>query len=97
MLGDWQSLAIWGQLVESGSGLTAGESVGVIGHVGTSSLGGLLLQSLDLAGLFDGEVLEKGLGSLLMLVLDLLGLGVDLLLSLLLTSEESQGKADGGF
>jgi len=34
LLGDWQSLTVLGELVEHVSALSAGVSVGVIGHVG---------------------------------------------------------------
>lgn len=43
----------------------------------------------DLSSGINTEVFEESLGSLLVLVADLLGLGVNLLLSLLLTSQES--------
>lgn len=49
----------------------------------------------NLAGVVDVEVLKKGLGSLLVLVLYLLGLGVDLLLPLLLSSAKLHHDVDG--
>ena len=55
----------------------------------------LNLELGDLAGVIDVEVLKDGLGSLLVLVADLLGLGVDLLLSLLLTTVEGKADVDG--
>ena len=54
------------------------------------------LQLGDLAGVVDIEVLKDGLGSLLVLVADLLGLGVNLLLSLLLTTVKGKAHVDGG-
>ena len=54
------------------------------------------LQLGDLAGVVDIEVLEDSLGSLLVLVADLLGLGVNLLLSLLLTTAEAEHHVNGG-
>jgi hypothetical protein len=54
------------------------------------------LQLGDLAGVVDVEVLKDGLGSLLVLVADLLGLGVNLLLSLLLTTAEAEDHVNGG-
>ena len=93
LLGNGQSLAVLGKLVEHVSALAAGVSVGVIGHVGSrGALFALNLELSNLAGVIDVEVLKDGLGSLLVLVLYLLGLGVDLLLSLLLTTVK--GKAD---
>jgi len=53
------------------------------------------LQLGDLASVVNVEVLKDGLGSLLVLVADLLGLGVNLLLSLLLTTVKSQANVDG--
>ena len=56
----------------------------------------LNLQLGDLACVVDVEVLKDGLGSLLVLVADLLGLGVNLLLSLLLTTAEAKNHVNGG-
>ena len=53
------------------------------------------LQLGDLACVINIEVLKDGLGSLLVLVADLLGLGVNLLLSLLLTTVKGQAHVDG--
>ena len=53
------------------------------------------LQLGDLASVVNVEVLKDCLGSLLVLVADLLGLGVNLLLSLLLTTVKSQANVDG--
>ena len=58
----------------------------MVGHEPALTLSGLLLELNNLAGGVDLEVLEGGLGALLVDVLDLLWLGVDLLLSLSLTS-----------
>ena len=55
----------------------------------------LELQLGDLAGVVDVEVLEDSLGSLFVLVANLLGLGVNLLLSLLLTTVKGQAHVDG--
>ena len=54
------------------------------------------LQLGDLASVVNVEVLEDSLGSLLVLVADLLGLGVNLLLSLLLTTIKGQADVDCG-
>ena len=89
-----KSLSVSGQLEELDTGLSAGVSVLVVGHVGTSGVWRLLLQSLDLAGsVIDGEVLEESLWSLLVDMLDLLWGGVNLLLSLSLTTVK--GHVDG--
>ena len=53
------------------------------------------LQLGDLASVINVEVLKDSLRSLLVLVADLLGLGVNLLLSLLLTTVKSQANVDG--
>merc|ERR1711959_70623 len=68
----------------------------MVSHVGADlAVRGLHLQALDLAGGFVNlEVLQNGLGSLLVLMLDLLGLGVDLLLSLTLSSVKVAGRFD---
>ena len=55
----------------------------------------LNLELSDLAGVVDVKVFENSLGSLLVLVADLLGLGVDLLLSLFLTTAEAENHVDG--
>lgn len=87
MLWNWESLSVSGELEKLSSGLSASVSIWMLGHVGTGSRWGLLLQSLDLSGgIVNLEVLEKGLWSSLMLVLDLLWGGVNLLLSLSLTT-----------
>ena len=92
-----KSLSVLGELVEHVTALSAGVSVGVVSHVGgRGALFALDLQLGDLAGVVDIEVLKNGLGSLLVLVADLLGLGVNLLLSLLLTTVKSQAHVDGG-
>jgi hypothetical protein len=54
------------------------------------------LQLGDLASVVNVEVLKDGLGSLLVLVADLLGLGVNLLLSLLLTTAKAEDHVNGG-
>ena len=88
VLGDGESLALGGELVEHVAGLTAGETIGVVSHVATRlGHGALVFETADLAGGLNGVVVEDGHGlSLLMLVLYLLGLGVDLLLSLSLAT-----------
>ena len=53
------------------------------------------LQLGDLAGVVDVEILKDSLGSLLVLVADLLGLGVNLLLSLLLTTAKAEDHVNG--
>ena len=53
------------------------------------------LQLGDLAGVVDVEILKDSLGSLLVLVADLLGLGVNLLLSLFLTTVKGQAYVNG--
>ena len=53
------------------------------------------LQLGDLASVINIEVLKDSLRSLLVLVADLLGLGVNLLLSLLLTTVKGQAHVDG--
>ena len=59
----------------------------MVGHVGGDlALSALVLELLDLARGLNVVVLKEGKGSLLVDVLDLLGLGVDLLLSLSLTT-----------
>ena len=69
--------------------LAASESVGMVSHVGGDlALVALVLQLLDFARILNVVVVEKGQVSLLVRVLYLLGLGVDLLLSLLLTTIE---------
>ena len=97
LLGNGKSLSVLGELVEHVAALSAGVSVGVVSHVGgRGALFALDLQLGDLAGVVDVEVLEDSLGSLLVLVADLLGLGVNLLLSLLLTTVKGQAHVDGG-
>ena len=97
LLGNGQSLSVLGELVEHVAALSAGVSVGVVSHVGSrGALFALDLQLGDLAGVVDVEVLKDGLGSLLVLVANLLGLGVNLLLSLLLTTVKGQAHVDGG-
>ncbi len=97
LLGNGQSLSVLGELVEHVAALSTGVSVGVISHVGgRGALFALDLQLGDLAGVVHVEVLKDGLGSLLVLVADLLGLGVNLLLSLLLTTVKCQAHVDGG-
>ena len=97
LLGNGQSLTVLGELVEHVAALSAGVSVGVVSHVGArGALFALNLQLGDLAGVVDIEVLKDGLGSLLVLVANLLGLGVNLLLSLLLTTVKGQAHVDGG-
>ena len=54
------------------------------------------LQLGDLASVVNVEVLKDGLGSLLVLVCNSLGLGVDLLLPLLLTTAKTDNHVDGG-
>jgi hypothetical protein len=96
LLGNGKSLAILGELVEHVSALSASVSVGMVSHVGCRrALFALDLQLGDLASVVNVEVLKDGLGSLLVLVADLLGLGVNLLLSLLLTTVKSQANVDG--
>ena len=96
LLGNGQSLSVLGELVEHVAALSAGVSVGVVSHVGgRRALFALDLQLGDLASVVNVEVLKDGLGSLLVLVADLLGLGVNLLLSLLLTTVKSQANVDG--
>ena len=91
-----KSLSVLGELVEHVTALSAGVSVGVVSHVGgRGALFALDLQLGDLAGVVDIEVLKNGLGSLLVLVADLLGLGVNLLLSLLLTTVKGQAYVNG--
>ena len=90
LLWNWESLSVSGELEELSSGLTASVSIWMLGHVGTGSVWRLLLQSLDLSGgIVNLEVLEESLWSLLVLMLDLLWGGMDLLLSLSLTTFEA--------
>ena len=97
LLGNGKSLSVLGELVEHVTALSAGVSVGVVSHVGgRGALFALDLQLGDLAGVVDVEVLEDSLGSLFVLVANLLGLGVNLLLSLLLTTAEAEDHIDGG-
>ena len=97
LLRNGKSLSVLGELVEHVTALSASVSVGVVSHVGGGgALLALNLQLGDLAGVVDIEVLKNGLGSLFVLVADLLGLGVNLLLSLLLTTVEGQAHVDGG-
>jgi len=95
LLRDGKSLTLGSETVEHVTAVTAGVSVGVVSHVGTdlASLA-LVLELLDLASLLNVVVLEKGERALLVLVLDLLGLGVDLLLSLSLTTIKSNNNVD---
>ena len=96
LLGNGKSLSVLGELVEHVTALSAGVSVWVVSHVGgRGALFALDLQLGDLAGVVNIEVLKDGLGSLLVLVADLLGLGVNLLLSLLLTTVKGQAHVDG--
>ena len=96
VLGDGESLALGGELVEHVAGLTAGEAIGVVSHVATRlGHGALVFETADLAGGLDSVVVEDGHGlSFLMLVLYLLGLGVDLLLSLSLATIEGNKSVD---
>ena len=97
LLRNGKSLSVLGELVEHVTALSASVSVGVVSHVGGGgALLALNLQLGDLAGVVDIEVLKNGLGSLFVLVADLLGLGVNLLLSLFLTTVEGQAHVDGG-
>ena len=97
LLRNGKSLSVLGELVEHVTALSAGVSVGVVSHVGgRGALFALDLQLGDLAGVVDIEVLKDCLGSLLVLVANLLGLGVNLLLSLLLTTVKGQAHVDGG-
>jgi len=97
LLGNGQSLAVLGELVEHISALATGVSVGVISHVGgRGALFAFDLELNNLASVVNVEVLEDGLGSLLVFVADLLGLGVNLLLSLFLTTTEAQNHVDCG-
>ena len=84
--GDRKSLSILTGLPHGVAGGSADVSVLMVSHEPTGSLVGLLLELDDLAGGVNLEVLKGGLGSLLVDVLDLLWLGVDLLLSLSLTT-----------
>ena len=88
MLLDWrgESLAIGTGLPHGVAGSTADVSVLMVSHEPSLSLSGLLLELDDLSGVIDLEVVKGLLGSLLVDMLDLLWLGVDLLLSLSLTS-----------
>jgi len=96
LLGNGQSLSVLGELVEHGSALSASVSVGMISHVcGGRALLAFNLELCDLSSVVNVEVLEDGLGSLLVLVADLLGLGVNLLLPLLLTSAKSEDHVYG--
>ena len=95
VLGDRKSFALGGETVEHVATLAAGESIGVVRHVGGDlALVALGLQPLDLATGLDVVVLEKGKRSLLMLMLYLLGLGVHLLLSLPLAAIEGNESID---
>ena len=95
VLGDGESLALGSETVEHVTALSAGESIGMVGHVGGNlALVALRLQSLDLAGSLNVVVLEERELSGLVLVRDLLGLGVDLLLSLSLTAIKSDESVD---
>ena len=97
LLRNGKSLSVLGELVEHVTALSASVSVGVVSHVGgRGALFALDLQLGDLAGVVDIEVLKNGLGSLLVLVADLLGLGVNLLLSLLLTTAKAEDHVNGG-
>ena len=97
LLGNGKSLAILGELVEHVSALSASMSVGMVSHVGgRRALFALDLQLGDLASVVNVEVLKDSLRSLLVLVADLLGLGVNLLLSLLLTTIKGQADVDCG-
>ena len=96
LLGNGKSLSVLGELVEHVTTLSASVSVWVVSHVGGGgALFALDLQLGDLACVINIEVLKDGLGSLLVLVADLLGLGVNLLLSLLLTTVKGQAHVDG--
>lgn len=90
----WESLSLLGELPEMDVRFTTGISIWMVGHVDTSVVGGLLLESLNLtSGIIDGEELEEGLWSLFMLVWDLLWCGMWLLLLLSLTTVK--GHVDG--
>ena len=94
---DGKSLAILSEFIEHVAALSAGVSVGMISHVGSGrALFALNLELNDLSSVVNVEVLEDSLGSLLVLVADLLGLGVDLLLSLLLTTAQAEDHVDCG-
>ena len=96
LLRNGKSLSVLGELVEHVTALSASVSVGVVSHVGgRGALFALNLQLGDLAGVVDIEVLKNGLGSLFVLVADLLGLGVNLLLSLFLTTVKGQAYVNG--
>lgn len=84
--GDGESLAIGTSLPHGVSGESTDVSVLMVSHEPALTLGGLLLELDNLTGSINLEVLEGGLGSLLVDVLDLLWLGVNLLLSLSLTT-----------
>ncbi|GMS88567.1 hypothetical protein PENTCL1PPCAC_10742, partial [Pristionchus entomophagus] len=90
-----------GLLDDEGSvALSAVVSVVVSSHEDTTTAGGrsaLLAETADLAVLVDLQELEDGELDLLSLVLDSLGGRVNLLLSLLSTSEQSAGDVEGGF
>jgi len=93
---NWHSFAVLGKLEESVSASAADVPVRVVSHEcawGTS--GALDLELGNLAGVIDVEVLKNGLGSLLVLVLYLLGLGVNLLLPLFLSSQEPHYHVNG--
>jgi hypothetical protein len=90
LFGNGKSLALGREAVEHVTALAASEAIGMVSHVGGDlALVALVLQLLDLARSLNVVVVEESLGSLLVLVLYLLGLGVDLLLSLSLTTIES--------
>ena len=97
LLGDGKSLSVLGELVEHVAAFTASMSVGMISHISSRrALLALNLELNNLASVVNVEVFEDGLGSLLVLVCNSLGLGVDLLLSLLLTTAKAKNHVDCG-
>ena len=95
VLGDWKSLALCSKTVQHVTASSADKSIGVVSHVGSNlALGALVLELLDFTGSLDVVVFEEGKGSLLVNVLYLLGLGVNLLLSLSLTTVELNHHVD---
>jgi len=82
-----KSLSVLGQLVEHFAASATSVSVWMVSHVGACwAFLALDLEFGNLACVVNIEVLQNGLGVLSVLVLYLLGLGVDLLLPLLLTT-----------
>ncbi|KAL8170394.1 hypothetical protein V2J09_022198 [Rumex salicifolius] len=95
-----RTLIATGLLVNIGkSTLTTVVAIKVIGHESSSaalSIGTLLPQPLDLAGVINLVELENSELDLLVLVLDLLGLGVSLLLPLLGATAEAEDQVELG-